>query len=97
MVGVAQLVRAPDCGSGGRRFESDYPPQYIPGQYKRLKRATYNRLLVGSTPPRGTIIFSLFNHLIKILVLYLVGSTPPRGTINRPLQRLLPEGYRLLI
>ena len=23
MVDVAQLVRAPDCGSGGRRFEPD--------------------------------------------------------------------------
>ena len=29
MVGIAQLVRAPDCGSGGRRFESDYPPHLI--------------------------------------------------------------------
>ena len=26
MVGIAQLARAPDCGSGGRRFEPDYPP-----------------------------------------------------------------------
>ena len=26
MVDVAQLVRAPDCGSGGRRFDSDHPP-----------------------------------------------------------------------
>ncbi len=26
MVGVVQLVRAPDCGSGGRGFESHYPP-----------------------------------------------------------------------
>ena len=26
MVVVAQLVRAPDCGSGGRRFEPDLPP-----------------------------------------------------------------------
>ena len=26
MVGVAQLVRAPDCGSGGCRFKSDRPP-----------------------------------------------------------------------
>ena len=26
MVGVAQLVRAPDCGSGGREFESLHPP-----------------------------------------------------------------------
>ena len=25
--GVAQLVRAPDCGSGCRRFESDHSPQ----------------------------------------------------------------------
>ena len=24
---VAQLVRAPDCGSGGRRFETDLPPR----------------------------------------------------------------------
>jgi hypothetical protein len=27
MVDVAQLVRAPLCGSGGRRFETGYPPQ----------------------------------------------------------------------
>ncbi len=26
MATVAQLVRAPDCGSGGRRFETGQPP-----------------------------------------------------------------------
>lgn len=26
MVSVAQLVRAPDCGSGGRRFEPGHSP-----------------------------------------------------------------------
>ena len=26
MVGIAQLVSAPDCGSGGPGFESQYPP-----------------------------------------------------------------------
>ena len=26
MVGIAQLVRAPDCGSGGRGFESHHSP-----------------------------------------------------------------------
>lgn len=26
MVVVAQLVRAPGCGPGGRRFETDLPP-----------------------------------------------------------------------
>lgn len=30
MVDVAQLVRAPDCGSGGRGFKSHLPPK--PGQ-----------------------------------------------------------------
>ena len=29
MVGVAQLVRAPDCGSGGRGFETRHSP-HIP-------------------------------------------------------------------
>ncbi len=28
MVGIAQLVSAPDCGSGGRGFESLYPPSH---------------------------------------------------------------------
>ena len=26
VVGMAQLASAPDCGSGGRGFESHYPP-----------------------------------------------------------------------
>ena len=29
MVDIVQLVRAPDCGSGCRGFESHYPPQKI--------------------------------------------------------------------
>ncbi len=29
MVVVAQLVRAPDCGSGGRRFDPDHPPKKL--------------------------------------------------------------------
>ncbi len=29
MVDVAQLVRAPDCGSGGREFKSRHPPQFF--------------------------------------------------------------------
>src|SRR5262249_9181156 len=29
-VGVAQLGRAPDCGSGGRGFESLHPPHPFP-------------------------------------------------------------------
>ena len=45
MVGVAQLVSAPDCGSGGRGFESLYPPcksdfyRYLYGGIAQLARA----------------------------------------------------------
>ena len=31
MVVVAQLVRASDCGSEGRRFETDLPPSKVKG------------------------------------------------------------------
>ncbi len=30
VVGLAQMVRASDCGPEGRRFNSDIPPQEIP-------------------------------------------------------------------
>ena len=35
MVGVAQLVRAPDCDSGGRRFKSGYSPLKKPAQFEQ--------------------------------------------------------------
>ena len=34
MVGVAQLVRAPDCGSGGRGFETRHSPHF--SQFRNL-------------------------------------------------------------
>lgn len=29
MAGVAQLVRAPDCDSGGRRFKTGHSPHFL--------------------------------------------------------------------
>ncbi len=43
MVGIAQLVSAPDCGSGGPGFESLYPP-YFPGKQFRGFFVFYERL-----------------------------------------------------
>ena len=34
MVVVVQLVRTPDCGSGGRRFESGLPPKKNPQEFE---------------------------------------------------------------
>jgi hypothetical protein len=41
MVGVAQLVRVPDCGSGCRGFESLHPPQYKALPEKDLGGASF--------------------------------------------------------
>ena len=44
MVVVAQLVRAPDCGSGGRRFETGLPPLLSDARIK-----FYLSLLLGKS------------------------------------------------
>ena len=36
MVGLAQMVRASDCGPEGRRFDPDIPPQFIASVVQRL-------------------------------------------------------------
>ena len=47
MVGMAQLASAPDCGSGGRGFESLYPPLH--GNVQGAQPAVTNNGL----SPRG--------------------------------------------
>ena len=61
MVVVAQLVRAPDCGSGGRRFETDLPPKKTkPFRNERLFLYTLIRVLCYSVALSTTILSSLF-------------------------------------
>ena len=57
MVGVAQLARAPDRGSGGRGFETHYPPHTIEyGPVAQLaEQGTLNPKVQGSNPCRSTI------------------------------------------
>ena len=45
MAGVAQLVRAPDCGSGGRQFESDHSPHFIKFLEIYMDRFRYDELV----------------------------------------------------
>src|ERR1039457_3429563 len=52
-VGVAQLGRAPDCGSGGRGFESLRPPQSSP-QIDVARPSAHRSFAVGYTPWRST-------------------------------------------
>ena len=62
MVGMAQLASAPDCGSGGRGFESLDPPSFVYkakdngrgslmlGYRQAVRHSTLTAALAGSNP-----------------------------------------------
>jgi hypothetical protein len=50
VVGIAQLVRAPDCGSGGRGFDSHYSPHFCWDVAKSVRHQTLTLAFVGSSP-----------------------------------------------
>ena len=45
MVVVVQLVRTPDCGSGGRRFESGLPPKIKPSIFRGFFCYSYKLII----------------------------------------------------
>ena len=85
MVGIAQLVSAPDCGSGGQGFESLYPPFTIISIYQLdslgYRQAVRHRILIpafaGSNPagPVSGVLAQLVEHLTFNQV--VGGSNPP--------------------
>ena len=66
-VGVAQLVRAPGCGPGGRGFESPHSPQHfrglgmVPGLFLRTARF-YCLEAVRTVPSRRILNVPLHLH-----------------------------------
>ena len=59
MVGVAQLASAPDCGSGGRGFESRHPPFTVLWGYRQaVRHRTLTPAFAGSNP--ASPVFKIF-------------------------------------
>ncbi len=73
MVGIAQLVSAPDCGSGGQGFESLYPP------FKKMKSFSLKRLFIfaiglspsGKAQDFDSCIPVVRIHLAQLLIVVL--------------------------
>ncbi len=96
MVGVAQLVRAPGCGPGGRGFETPRSPQIVGRYHFRYRR---HEVLIGehlavspSVVPRNAPLAQLVEQ--RTLNPQVLGSIP-RGRTNflsYPLYQLLPVG-----
>ena len=96
MVGMVQLVSAPDCGSGYRRFESGYPPfsLNIPtgravsdmkssmGYRQAVRHRTLTPAFAGSNPASPVIKVQVYGPLAQA-VEHLTFNQVVRGSSPR--------------
>ena len=96
MVGMVQLVSAPDCGSGYRRFESGYPPfsLNIPtgravsdmkssmGYRQAVRHRTLTPAFAGSNPASPVIKVQTYGPLAQA-VEHLTFNQVVRGSSPR--------------
>ena len=92
MVDIAQLARAPDCGSGGHRFNSDYPPHFnfsigVSPSGKAMDFDSIIRWFESSHPSH--IFINFINEPLAQLVEHLTFNPVVRGSSPRWLTIIL--------
>ena len=107
MLRVAQMVRAPGCGPGGRRFETGHAPHGFLAQL--VERQTEDLRVPGPIPGEPTIYGRMpesgqKGRTVNSLPQGYVGSNPTSPTIiekaaspylGRPLFKALQQEYLL--
>ena len=70
MVVVAQLVRAPDCGSGGRRFETGLPPKQNPQRQSGVYFLVLSQACLSSETKNKTTLPQAKEGFVCAVLLY---------------------------
>ncbi len=71
---MAQLVRAPPCHGGGRRFESDWGRLHHLGILAQLgEHLPYKQRVTGSSPVGPIKKWSVYNKTLHFLIVELIG------------------------
>ena len=100
MVAVAQLVRAPDCGSGGRGFDTHQSPKSsIPSWLNWIEHWISAPVVTGSNPVEGANLIQevLMKRIFLLLLISNILAVDAIDTIwvDTTISKIEWTGYKI--